>query len=63
MTVSKLNKELHRKLFFLSEFEKGQIQRKGFDLMEKTLFGKTCEMGQIIPKIVLFHKMSNIKKK
>ena len=40
-----------------------QIQRKGFDLMEKKLFGKTCEMGQIILKIVLLHKTSNIPKK
>ena len=39
-----------------------QIQRKGFDLMEKKLFGKTCEMCQIILKIVLLHKMSNIQK-
>ena len=53
---------MHRKLFFLNEFEKVQIQRKGFHFMEMKLFGKTCEMGQIILKIVLLHKMSNIQK-
>ncbi len=50
MTTSERSQELLRNLIFLNEFEMGQFQKKGFDLMETTYFGQTCETEQIFPK-------------
>ena len=46
---------------FLHKFEKGLILKLGFDLMETTLFVQTREMGQLLLKTVLLHKMSHIQ--
>ncbi len=46
---------------FLNEFEKGQILKKGFGLMETTFFVQTSEMGQLSQKTVLLLKMSSIE--
>ena len=41
-----------KKFFFLNDFEKGEILRKGFSLKETTFFYQTSETGQILPKTV-----------
>ena len=45
---------------FLREFEKRQIKKKGFDLMEMTVFVQISEIGQLLQKTVFLLKMSHI---
>ncbi len=43
MTISERSKEFVREKFFLNEFEKGQIMKNGFNLMEKTNKPVNCD--------------------
>ncbi len=57
MNISERRYDTPRNLFF-NEFEMGHILGKCYDLVALTLFGQTREMWQILPKTVLFWKMS-----
>ena len=48
--------------FFLNLFEKGQILKKGFDLMEIIFSVQTIEIGQILPETVLLLSFSGLSK-
>ena len=48
-------------LFFLNDFEMGQILRKSYDLMVTTFFGQFNEIGQIFNENSFALKMSHLQ--
>ena len=59
MTIYQNKLRIIQKVIFSQKFEKRQILRKGFNLIETIFLCQTCEMGQLLPKIVLLLKMSH----